>query len=153
MNLSTLNEFRHVVYGSLRKANDAQFHLIDALLSEDRARSFPELSLSPHFERKWPSLYASLKDGAIDQDRLRKAFVAFLPQPPVGSLRPKAVTSPERSAQHVHNLPKCEKPITYGWQFSTVVVLPLTSGSWTFTLDQQRISTQTTAAQIALQQL
>jgi DDE superfamily endonuclease len=164
MHLNTLKEFRHGVYDSFRKANDALFNMVDALLTEDRARSFPELSLSPFYERKWPSLYASLKDGAIDQDRLRSVFVTHLPQPmdesnlwlaidASGIARSKSITSEDRSAQHVHNLPKCEKPITYGWQFSTVVVLPPTPSSWTYTLDQQRISTETTAAQVAIKQL
>jgi DDE superfamily endonuclease len=164
MNLNTLKEFRHGVYGSFRKANDALFNLVDALLTEDRARSFPELSLSPHFERKWSSLYASLKDGDINQDRLRNVFVSHLPQPEKGSdlwiaidasgiARPKSVTSEDRSAQHMHNLPKCKKPITYGWQFSTVVALPPTPSSWTYTLDQQRVATSTTAAQVAMKQL
>lgn len=164
MHLNTLNAFRHGVYGCFLRANDALFNLVDALLSEDRARTFPELSLSPHFERKWSSLYASLKDGRIDQDRLRRVFVTSLPRPVEGEdlwiaidasgiARPKAVTSPDRSAQQVHNLPRCEKPITYGWQFSTVVALPSVPSSWTYTLDQQRISTQVTAAHVALQQL
>jgi hypothetical protein len=164
MHLNTLKEFRHGVHNSFRKANDALFNLVDALLTEDRARSFPELSLSPFYERKWQSLYASMKDGAIDQDRLRRVFVTHMPQPMDGSdlwlaidasgiARPKSVTSPDRSAQHVHNLAKCEKPITYGWQFSMVVVLPPTPSSWTYTLSQQRISTETTAAQVAIKQL
>jgi len=164
MHLNTLKEFRHGVHDSFRKANDALFNLVDALLTEDRARSFPELSLSPFYERKWPSLYASLKDGDIDQDRLRSVFVAHMPQPMNGSdlwlaidasgiARPKSVTSEDRSAQQVHNLPKCEKPITYGWQFSTVVVLPPTPSSWTYTLSQQRIATSATASQVAMKQL
>lgn len=164
MHLNTLKAFRHGVYGCFLRANDALFNLVDALASEDRAQSFPELSQSPHFERKWSSLYASLKDGRIDQDRLRRVFVTYLPHPLEGEdlwiaidasgiARPKAVTSPDRSAQQVHNLPKCEKPITYGWQFSTVVALPSVPSSWTYTLDQQRVSTQVTAAQVALQQL
>ena len=37
----------------------------------------------------------------------------------------------DRSAQHVHNLPVCDKPVTYGWQFLTLVILPHTPGSWT----------------------
>jgi len=164
MHLNTLKEFRHGVHDSFRKAKDAMFNLVDALLTEDRARSFPELSLSPFYERKWSSLYASLKDGDIDQERLRRVFVTHMPRPIDGSdlwlaidasgiARPKSVTSADRSAQHVHNLPKCEKPVTYGWQFSTVVVLPPTPSSWTYTLSQQRIATSTTAAQIAMKQL
>jgi hypothetical protein len=70
-----------------------------------------------------------------------------------GIARPRSVTSPDRSAQYVHNLPECEKPVTYGWQFSTAVALPETPGSWTYALDQQRVSTQTTAAQVAFAQM
>jgi hypothetical protein len=70
-----------------------------------------------------------------------------------GIARPRSVTSADRSAQHVHNLPACEKPVTYGWQFSTVVALPETPSSWTYVLDQQRVTTQTTPAQVAYAQL
>lgn len=164
MNLNTLKEFRHAVYGCFQRAGDALFNTIDALLTEDRARSFPELSLSPYFERRWPSLYEAFEDGRIDEARLKQVLATYLPRPvpgqPVwtgvdttGIARPKAVTSADRSAQHVHNLPKCDKPVTYGWQFSTVVALPETPSSWTYVLDQQRVSTTTTPSQMALQQL
>lgn len=53
----------------------------------------------------------------------------------------------------MHNLPECKKPITFGWQFSTVVALPHTPSSWTSILDQRRVETQTTAAQVAFAQL
>src|SRR5436853_4529743 len=85
MNLNILKAYRHEVYSCFGRAKDALFNTVDALLTEDRARSFPELSLSPHFERKWSSLYASLKDGDINQDRLRNVFVSHLPQPEKGS--------------------------------------------------------------------
>lgn len=67
--------------------------------------------------------------------------------------RPEAVTSPDRTAQHVHNLPQCQKPITFGWQFSTVVALTEPASSWTYILDQQRVSSQTTAIEVAFTQL
>jgi hypothetical protein len=53
----------------------------------------------------------------------------------------------------LHNLPECEKPVTSGWQFSTVVALPDPPSSWTYILDQQRVNTETTAAQVAFAQL
>jgi hypothetical protein len=56
MNLNTLQTFRYEVYACFGTAKDAMFKTVDALLTEDRARSFPELSLSPSFERRWPSL-------------------------------------------------------------------------------------------------
>ncbi len=164
MNLNILKAYRQEVYGCFGQAKDALFNTVDALLTEDRARSFPELSLSPHFERRWPSLYEGLEDGKIDQKRLQEVFARFLPQSHVqdlvwvgidvsGIARPRARTSADRSALYVHNLPECKKPITFGWQFSTAVVLPPTPSSWTYVLDQQRVSTQTTAAQVAFAQL
>jgi len=164
MNLNILKQFRQEIYGCFDRAKDALFNTVDALLTEDRARSFPELSLSPHFERQWPSLYEAFEDGKVDQQRLRKVLASFLPELPEGKdrwigidvsgiARPRSVTSADRSAQYAHNLPKCEKPVTYGWQFSTVVALPETKSSWTYVLDQQRVSTQTTPAQVAFAQL
>jgi hypothetical protein len=149
MNLNTLKDYRQEVYGCFGQAKDALFNTVDALLTEDRARSFPELSLSPYFERRWPSLYEGLEDGKIDQKRLQKGFARFLPQSYVqdlvwvgidvsGIARPHARTSADRSALYVHNLPECKKPITFGWQFSTSVVLPASPSSWTYVLDQQR---------------
>ena len=164
MNLNTLQAYRQQVYACFGRAKDSLFNTVDALLTEDRAKSFPELSLSPHFERHWSSLYEGLEDGTIDQKRLQAVFVRFLPPSYLqerlwvgidvsGIPRPRARTSADRSALYVHNLPECTKPITFGWQFSTVVVLPPTPSSWTYILDQQRISTQTTAAQVAFAQL
>ncbi len=164
MNLNTLKAFRHEVYSCFGQAKDVLFNTVDALLSEDRAQSFPELSLSPHFERRWSSLYEGFEDGTIDQKRLQQVFARFLPQGYVqdllwvgidvsGIARPHARTSADRSALYVHNLPDCKKPITFGWQFSTAVVLPPPPSSWTYVLDQQRVSTQTTAAQVAFAQL
>jgi hypothetical protein len=101
MNLNILNEFRHEVYSCLKRAGDALFNTIDALSSETSAHSFPELSLSPFFERKWACLYEAFEDGQIDADQLRQVFVQFAPLPkpgqhvflvPVGSGRmPKAI--------------------------------------------------------------
>ena len=164
MNLNRLKDFRHEIYSCFGRAKDALFNTVDARLPEDRAQSFPELSLSPHFVRHWSSLYEGFEDGQIDHQRLRKVFASFLPEAHAGNelwigidvsgiARPRARTSADRSALYVHNLPECEKPITYGWQFSTVVALPEIASSWTYVLDQQRVNTETTAAQVAFAQL
>lgn len=164
MYLNTLKAFRHDAYSSFGRAKDALFNIVDALLSEDRAKSFPELSLSPHFERQWPSLYEALEDGRIDHHCLQEVFARYLPPPSPeetlwigidtsGVARPQAVTSADRSAQLVHNLPQCQKAVTAGWQFSTVVALPETPSSWTSILSQQRVKTDTTPAQVAVAQM
>ena len=72
MNLNTVKEFRHAVYGCFQREGDALFNTVDARLTEDRAHSFPELSLSPHVERQWPSLYEAFEDGRIDEQRLKQ---------------------------------------------------------------------------------
>jgi len=162
MNLNTLKAFRHEVYSSMKQAQDALFNLLDALVSEDRAQSLPELSLSPHFQRKWPSIYEALEDGRIEDQELQKVFSKYMPtRLPCPLLavdgssiaRPKARTSADRSAQYVHNLPESAKPVTYGWQFSTVVALPEKPSGWTYILSQRRIESSTTAIQLASQQL
>ena len=84
MNLNTVQGFRHEVYGCFPRAADALFNTVDALLTETQAHSFPELSLSPLFERRWGSLYEAFEDGRIDQTRLRAVFAKYLLHPVEG---------------------------------------------------------------------
>jgi DDE superfamily endonuclease len=164
MNLNTLNDFRQEVYGCFERAADGLFNTVDALLTETNAHSFPELSLSPCFERRWCSLYEAFEDGQIDQERLRRVFARYLIQPAAGEQlwlgidatsiqRPESKTSPDRTVVYVPNLPEGSKPIGYGWQFSTVVVLPKQPSSWTAVLDQQRIRSDQTSVEVAATQL
>ena len=164
MNINILRQYRHEIYDCFLRARDALFNTVDALMTETAAKSFPEVSQSLWFERKWPSLYEAFEDGRIDEESLRAVFVRYLPQPDAGKwlwigidatsiARPEAVTSADRTAQHVHNLPECQKPITFGWQFSTVVALASPASSWTYLLDQQRVTSQTTAIEVAFAQL
>lgn len=164
MNNNTLQQFRHDIYDCFPRARDALFNTIDGLMTETHAKSFPEISQSPWFERNWPSLYEAFQDGRIDEKRLREVFIRNLPHPAAGTwlwigidastiARPAAVTSADRTAQHVPNLPECKKPVTFGWQFSTVVALAEPVSSWTYILDQQRVNSQTTAIEVAEAQL
>lgn len=162
--INTLRQFRHDLYDCLLRAKDALFNTVDALMTETQAKSFPEVSQSLWFERKWSSLYEAFEDGRIDEKRLREVFIKYLPKAVAGKwqwfgidtsniARPQAVTASDRTAQHVHNLPKCAKPVTFGWQFSTVVALAEPVSSWTYILEQQRVSSQTTAIEVAVAQL
>ena len=164
MNINILRQYRHDIYDCLQRSKDPLFNTIDALMTETQAQSFPELSQSLWFERRWPSLYKGMEEGRINENRLREIMARYLPKPEeghrlwigidaTGIARPDAVTSADRTAQHVHNLSECKKPITFGWQFSTAVVLPQTPSSWTYILDQQRVSSSTTAIETAFSQL
>lgn len=164
MNLNTLNEFRHAVYECFQRASDALFNTLDALSSEPTAQSFPELSLSPLFQRKWASLYEAFEDGQIDADRLREVFVQFAPLPDKGQhvflgidtshlFRPEASTSAERTLLPIPNLPESHHAVSPGWVISSVVLLPEQAGQGTFVLDIRRVASHELATAVAAQQL
>lgn len=164
MNLNILSEFRHAVYPCFTQARDALFNVGDALLTETVAQSFAELSLSPLFVRRWPSLYAAFADGRIDRTALQRVFAHYVPRPPRGKrlvvgvdttniARPESPTAEDRTYLYVHNLPDCTAPVTVGWSFSTVVALPETPSSWTYILDNLRVPSSETASAVAAQQL
>ena len=73
--LNKIIEFRQQVYAhGLTKARDAQFELIDALLSNRSIQSFPELSFAPVHRRQWHSAYAALENGQQERDWLDTAI-------------------------------------------------------------------------------
>jgi hypothetical protein len=162
MNDNTVKAFRQQVYACFVKGQDSLLNLVDALASEDRAQSLPELSLSVHFLRKHASIYKALKQGRLDERALRQVLWKYLPacsgRPILAAdcssiARPKSRTSRDRSAQLVHNLPSKSKVTVAGWQFSTLIAVPEQPGGWTYVLDQRRVPTESTPAQILVKQL
>lgn len=165
MKNTTWQDYRNAIYGSMTRGADALFNLADALLSESQARSLPELSLSPFFERKWPSVYEALEDGRITIENLRAATVSAVlaqkgDQEPIwlaidtsNLQRSDAPCSQDRGIIHLANLPLADKPIGVGWSFSTVVVVPDEPSSWAPIVDQQRVKTEQTPIQVAIAQL
>ncbi len=108
------------------------------------------------------------QDGLINVERLRETFVKYLPSPSGGKRmvvgidgtpipRPFSHTSPDRTVMPMHNIPhtipKKSTALTFGWKYSTVMVFPETPSSWTYILDQQRISSDKTDIQVAFEQL
>lgn len=162
MYFTTVIDFRQQAYRCFERGADALFNLCDALLSEPQARSLVELSQSPSFERRWSSLYQGLANGKIDEAALRRVCIQALLQQRAGSEpicisvdgsnvpRPEAETSPDRGIIYVPHMPRASKPVSVGWQFSTVMLLPTDPGSWVGMLDQRRIPTDHTAIQVAI---
>ena len=164
MNFNTLKEFRQDLYECFSYSRDALFNLADALLTETAAHSVIELTLSPCFERKWPSLYEALQMGKLNQAQFERTLIKYAPRARAGERivvavdasnieRPFSQTSPERGYLYLHNLPECDKPVTVGWQFSTVVVVPAQASSHTYIVSNRRIPTSQTPAQVAAIQL
>ncbi len=164
MNLNTLNEFRHMVYGCFKRAGDALFNTLDALSSETTAYSFPELSLSPLFERRWSSLYEAFEDGQIEASQLRQVFVQFAPLPGPGEYvflgvdtsnlyRREAETASDRTLVPLPNVPEGAHAVCPAWVISSVVLLPTEAGQGTFVLDSQRVASSGRATQVGATQL
>src|SRR5207253_5570814 len=156
--------FRHAVYGCFQRAGDALFNTVDALSSETLAHSFPELSLSPLFPRRWPSLYEAFEDGKIMAERLCQVFIQFAPLPETGQYvflgvdtsnlyRPQATTAADRTMVPLPNLPECDHAVSPGWVSSSVVLLPEEAGQGTFVLDTRRVASSGLATEVAASQL
>ena len=165
MHFNTLDHLRQQMYGCFERSGDALFTLSDALLSESQARSLPELSLSAFFERRWPSVYEALQDGRINVERLREVFVqALLENKPTDEpiwlgidsssmQRLEAESSRDRGMIYMPNMPHATKPVSVGWQFSTLMLLPEQPSSWVGILEQRRIGSEQTAIEVGIEQL
>jgi hypothetical protein len=163
MNLNTLMQVRHQTWQSFARAADALFELADALTCESAARSLPELSLSPRFQRKWPSIYAALENGKIESPHWSQVWTEALLREHEGPVwisidstsiaRPEAETSPDRGIIYVSNLPHAKRPVSVGWQFSTVMLLPNRRSSWGAILSQERIASSQRAIGVGIAQL
>ena len=75
MMLEKFKKFRQEAYHLLGPAKDATFELMDAVLLSRSVYSFAELSLSPVFRRRWPSLYESLEDSRPSRHKLMKLYI------------------------------------------------------------------------------
>ena len=153
---TNLIEFRQAVYEhGLTRARDAQFELVDALLLGPPIRSYPELSLSPIFRRKWPSAYAAIEDGQQDQEWLEGYFIHQIPTtgPQVFSLdgtdwpHPEAKTLADR--QHVYS----GGLIAVGHPYSMLAWVPERGRSWAPPVSVRRITSQRTAAEVGVAQV
>lgn len=164
MDFSILAEFRRKTYACFTRAADALMNVADALLTETPARSLAELSLSPFFERRWPSLYEAFQDAKIDRVALQKLFADYAPQPKEGErlivggdassiLRTESKTARDRTYVHASNLPEGAKPVRPGWQFSEIGVLPNEQSSFVYVLDNRRIPSTSTQGQVMAEQL
>ena len=159
-----LTNFRQQLYACFCKAGDALFNCLDALFSETPARSLAELLLSPFFARQWPSVYQALQQASMDRVALQRLFAAYVALPTEGErlvlgidasslARPCSPTAADRTYVHQSNLPKGSKPVRPGWQFSTLTVLPQTPSSWTYLLDNVRVTSEQTQGEAAALQL
>ncbi|WP_242024245.1 hypothetical protein [Trichocoleus sp. FACHB-591] len=58
----------------MSNGRDALFDLMDAVLVSRSVSSFAELSVSPVFRQRWPSLYEALQDGQPPQEEWMELY-------------------------------------------------------------------------------
>jgi hypothetical protein len=66
--LETLRQFRQGIYESFPYRRDSLLDLLDALSSNERARSTVELSLNPGFRRQYSALYKAIGQAYVESD-------------------------------------------------------------------------------------
>lgn len=161
MKHARLEEFRQVAYEYLGRAKDATFELTDAILLTRNVYSLADLSLSPVFRRKWPSIYEALQDSRPQRQRLMQLYLKQMPVEGRILLagdhtnwsRPDAVTLQERTFEHSGISIAGDKPITIGQGYSTIAWIPEDSGSWALPLRHERITSWESPIEKAIWQL
>jgi hypothetical protein len=147
MNFERLKRFRQEAYELLGQAQDATMDLMDAVLVTRSIYSFAELSLSPIFRRKWPSLYEAIEDVRPQRRGLMKLYIQQMPKEQriviagdhTSWTRLYAETLKDRTYEHGAKVIS-GKPITLGQGYSTIAWIPEDSGSWALPLRHERIT-------------
>ncbi|MGJ5634910.1 NF041680 family putative transposase, partial [Nostoc sp. CALU 1950] len=143
------------------RAKDATFELTDAILLTRNVYSLADLSLSPVFRRKWPSIYEALQDSRPQRQKLMQLYIKQIPVEGRPLLagdhtnwpRPDAVTLQERTYEHSGTSIAGDKPITIGQGYSTIAWIPEDSGSWALPLRHERITSWENPIEKAVWQL
>ena len=161
MELDKLKAFRQEAYKHLGKARDATFELTDAVLLTRTAYCLADLSLSPVFRRRWPSIYEALQDSRPQRNKLMQLYIKQMPTDVRPLLagdhtvwpRPNAVTLQERTIEHYCTNVPGNRPITKGQGYSTLAWIPDAAGSWALPLRHERITSWENPIQKAVWQL
>jgi DDE superfamily endonuclease len=161
-NVNKLIEFRQAVYehGILAR-RDAMFNVLDALLAEGQVSSFAMLSQSSQFERKWPSLYAAIEDGAIDSAWLRTFLARQVPQngvcvfPLDGSPWPRPRSRVLDDRQYVFQASSDVNggTVTVGYPYSLLEWCVEPHSSWSLPVDPRRVPSTQTAQEVGIEQI
>ena len=160
--LNHLCAFRQAVYDhAVTARRDAQFDLLDALLTAGPTRSFAELTQTPAFRRSWSSAYAALEDGRQDDAWLRAYLVGHLPQQGVVLLggdatawpRPRAPTLPDRQYVHSPTGAVLTESVVVGEPYALMAWLAAPGTAWALPLDLARIPSTATASAVAADQI
>lgn len=144
MQLNKLIEFRQAVYEQgMVKARDAQFELIDTVLTGQRVKSFVELSLSPVHRRKWSSIYAALAEGQLNYRGLRELFLAQVPDDDLMVFSLDGSVWTHQRARTLHGLVLEPQPnkrnAVAAHMYSKLAWVPEAHRSWALPISTERV--------------
>ncbi len=156
--LNKLSAFRQLIYeNGLERASDAQFELIDAMLTSDQIRSFAELSLSPLHRRNWSSAYAAIENGQQDSDYVSRLFMHHLPNERVQVFALDASKWIHADARTLSGLvlgpTTSKRNIQAVHVYSMLAYLPEMEGSWAVPISTDRLHPEDTEVQLGIRQV
>lgn len=179
--ISKLKQFRQEIYETFDLRADALMDLLDALSSTPHARSVAELSLSSFFRREYSSTYDAIdhlfqasdletakEERRVWEQKLLRLQVRYLSPPQqrkfwllgtdaVSIARLFASTLEDRSFVYQPNIPRGNKPITIGHQYSAQVIYPEkdqpSDPPWVYPLSTRRIQSKETATSVGREQI
>jgi hypothetical protein len=159
--VAALAAFRAAVYRCLGRRRDALFELMDATGCGGAADSLPHLSLVPLHQRRHGSVYAALRQGTLDAQRLSRVLVRhpLANGHPIFAVdvsvvaRDDAETSPGRAFYHHPSRHSAGQPIVAGWAYSWVAQLGSERSSWTAPVDAVRLEPGERPEAVAIRQV
>ncbi len=161
-NINKLIEFRQAVYqNGITARRDAVFDVLDALLAQGSVPSFALLSQAEPFQRKWPSLYAAVEDGRLNEVWLRKFLAQHVPDRGIcvfaldGSPwpRPRAKTLDDRQYVFQASSDVNGGTIAIGYPYSSLEWVVEAHTSWALPVDERRVPSSQTPQEAGSQQI
>ena len=161
-NLNKIIEFRQAIYAhGMGKRRDALFETWDALMLQGMKTSFPWLSLSGIFRRKWHSLYKALQQGEIDANWLTSYLAQQVPQAGIchfsldgtGWPRLRARTMDDRQYLYLPTQAVNGGSICVGYPYSLLDWVPEPQSSWSLSVSVRRIASTKSAKSVGVEQV
>jgi hypothetical protein len=160
--INKIIEFRQAIHASgFEKQRDALIETVDAICLTGMLASFPMLSLSGVFRRKWHSLYKGVERGSLDTKWLSHHLTQQVPQEGVqyyaldGSAwpRPRARTMDDRQYVYHPTAAVNGGSVCIGYPYSLLDWVPEAHQSWSLSVSIERIPSQMTAVEMGVTQI
>lgn len=175
--LESLQHFRQAIYQSFPYRRDSLLDLLDALSSNERARTPVELSLHPLFRRQYSALYRAIAEAydehpypvcSVEAYRQGAAILASIPPMSQRGYQVYGIdeTPCERlyasclaDRQHIHRATPVpgQIPVSVGHNYSLLAALPEPTDDddtrWAVPLSIERVSTLSSAVDTAHHQI